>query len=61
MTGDKQKKVSIPHDEMELAKEQARKDGFGNADGSVNVTGWVRWLIRIKCGESTEKATEAGA
>ncbi|NLF88469.1 hypothetical protein GX563_06565 [Candidatus Bathyarchaeota archaeon] len=40
----KQKKISIPTDELEAAKEQAKKDGFGN-----NVTGWARWIIRKKC------------
>jgi hypothetical protein len=41
----KQRKVSIPVCELELAKDQAKKDGFG-----TNLTGWVRWLIRTRCG-----------
>ena len=46
----KQKKVSIPADELLLAKEQAKKDGFGE-----NVTGWVRWVIRGKCNSQNQK------
>ncbi len=48
----KQKKVSIPTDEMKLAKKQAKKDGFGD-----NVAAWIRWLIRKKHKEIPEKTS----
>lgn len=54
--GKKQKKVSIPEDEMVLAREQARRDGFGE-----NVTGWVRWVIRGKCNSGNKKAVAVQA
>jgi hypothetical protein len=37
----KQKKISIPQNEFDLAKAQAEKSGF------KTVTGYVRWLIRV--------------
>ncbi len=51
----KQKKLSIPKDEMELAAKQAKEEGFTNSDGTANVTGWIRWVIRNRCGKLTEK------
>jgi hypothetical protein len=51
----KQKKISIPADELEAAKEQAKKDGFGN-----NVTGWARWIIRRKCEPENQSAETVG-
>lgn len=51
-----QKKISIPAEELEMAKAQARKDGFGD-----NVTGWARWLIRKKCETAKESAVTVGA
>jgi hypothetical protein len=51
--GTKQKKVSIPQDEIELAKKQAQRDGFGE-----NVTGWVRWIIRGKCTPEKKKTVK---
>ena len=50
----RQVKVTIPTCEIELAKEQARNEGWGK-----NYTGYVRWLIRSKSG--TEKSTTEGA
>lgn len=51
----KQKKISIPTDELEAAKEQAKKDGFGD-----NVTGWARWIIRKKCEPEKQSAEPVG-
>lgn len=56
MVRGKQKKVSIPDNEMELAKEQASKEGFGD-----NVTGYIRWVIRSKSGVEAKKQVEAEA
>jgi hypothetical protein len=39
-----QRKISLPKGELDKAKIQAERDGFGS-----NVTGWVRWLIRKNC------------
>jgi hypothetical protein len=41
---DTQKKISLPVAELDKAREQAQKDGFGS-----NVTGWIRWVIRKRC------------
>ncbi len=45
----KQKKLSIPSSEYEMARIQAKEDYFKHYDGTPNVAGWVRWVMRKRC------------